>query len=233
MILYFTATGNSRWIAELLAEAMHDTAVSIVIAHAHGSPFAPGRFHGNQAVRPDAEAAVAQGFNGLLVQHGGKFQVTVVHHDKVISGARHLVEMKQHNSKLCCAGILMRPSGFGKAAYMNDMASTSITAVRSSPSPASCTSFRRVRERMRADGPLTVIWNLNWPCARGMGAGMGSVIVAGGGSMPRRRAASVRVANSAMFSCWERMVSTAMWVKGGRSKERRISSSCAAKPSVS
>ena len=30
MILYFTATGNSRWIAELLAEAMHDTAVSIV-----------------------------------------------------------------------------------------------------------------------------------------------------------------------------------------------------------
>ena len=30
MILYFTATGNSRWIAELLAEATHDTAVSIV-----------------------------------------------------------------------------------------------------------------------------------------------------------------------------------------------------------
>ena len=30
MILYFTATGNSHWIAELLAEAMHDTAVSIV-----------------------------------------------------------------------------------------------------------------------------------------------------------------------------------------------------------
>ena len=30
MILYFTATGNSRWLAELLAEAMHDTAVSIV-----------------------------------------------------------------------------------------------------------------------------------------------------------------------------------------------------------
>ena len=30
MILYFTATGNSHWIAELLAEATHDTAVSIV-----------------------------------------------------------------------------------------------------------------------------------------------------------------------------------------------------------
>jgi diaminopimelate epimerase len=46
----------------------------------------------------------------------------------------------------------MFPAGFGKAAYMNDMASTSMTAVKSSPRPASCTSFRRVRERMRADG---------------------------------------------------------------------------------
>ena len=37
MILYFTATGNSRWIAELLAEAMHDTAVSIVDCLKQGS----------------------------------------------------------------------------------------------------------------------------------------------------------------------------------------------------
>lgn len=37
MILYFTATGNSRWIAELLAEATHDTAVSIVDCLKQGS----------------------------------------------------------------------------------------------------------------------------------------------------------------------------------------------------
>ena len=37
MILYFTATGNSRWIAGLLAEAMHDTAVSIVDCLKQGS----------------------------------------------------------------------------------------------------------------------------------------------------------------------------------------------------
>lgn len=37
MILYFTATGNSRRIAELLAEAVHDTAVSIVDCLKQGS----------------------------------------------------------------------------------------------------------------------------------------------------------------------------------------------------
>lgn len=37
MILYFTATGNSRWLAERLAEATHDTAVSIVDCLKQGS----------------------------------------------------------------------------------------------------------------------------------------------------------------------------------------------------
>lgn len=37
MILYFTATGNSRWIAELLAEATHDTAVSMADCLKQGS----------------------------------------------------------------------------------------------------------------------------------------------------------------------------------------------------
>lgn len=37
MILYFSATGNSRWIAEMLAEATHDTAVSMADGLKQGS----------------------------------------------------------------------------------------------------------------------------------------------------------------------------------------------------
>ena len=86
--------GKVAETARSVAAHFRFSAVGIVIAHAHRTAFSLGGLHGNQAVRADAEAAVAQGFYGFLVQHGREAFVAVVHHDKVIAGARHFIEMK-------------------------------------------------------------------------------------------------------------------------------------------